>query len=212
MEKETLGVFATFGGVALGFFLSQAAEWNKSRRMRKNIRKAVRLLIILEIKKNYRLLVIYWGEVKRLAAKNSKEDEEKNIPLARYAYAIGERPFPLLSRSVWDRHLEKLSEAFLIDEITRVWDFYEDLAQLARLHESIASLRNTAEIGETNGEPLAESNAVDEIMLEKPFEGAVKYFKLIIEGILKYGLGRILPAEPEESVFKIPFPSPPQEK
>lgn len=186
MEKETLGVIGTFGGVLLGFSLSQVAEWCRSRRIKKISRKSVRHLLFLEIRKNYRLLGIYWDEVKSLASKRPKNDEETF--LSSYAYSISDTPFPLLSRSGWETHLGKATEAFSIEEITRVWDFYEDLSQLSKLHEGITYLRDAAHARSNVAVPGVFAPGIEAAMeFNGSSEGPVKQFKMIIEGVLEFG-------------------------
>lgn len=192
MDKEILGIIGTFGGVVLGFSLSQAAEWYRSRRIKKISRKSVRHLLLLEIRKNYRLLGIYWDEVKLLTSKKSNEDEETS--LISYAYSISETPFPLLSRSGWESHLGKATEAFSIEEITHVWDFYEDLSQLSKLHEGITYLRDAAHTRSNAAVPGPFAHGIAAAMeFHGSSEGPAKQFKMIIEGVLEFrGFERIM--------------------
>lgn len=186
MEKEMLGVLGSLGGVILGFSLSQTAEWYRSKRTKRNSRKSVRHLLFLEIRKNHRLLSIYWAEVELLAAKRPKKDEDNC--LSSYVYSISETPFPLLSRSGWEAHLEKVTETFSVNEITHVWDFYEDLSQLSTLYEGITYLRDAAHTRGNAAVPHPFAKGIAAAMeFQGSSEGAVRQFKMIIEGVLKHG-------------------------
>ncbi len=183
MEKELVGILSSLGGVILGFSLSQAAEWYRSNRIKKNLCNSVRHLILLEVRKNHRLLSIYWREVESLAARRLTNDAE--VSLASYAYSISETPFPLLSRSGWDAHLSKVTETFSVEEISHIWDFYEDLSQLSTLHRGITHLRDAAH---TRGnDSVLPHNIATAMEFESSSKIPVTQFKIIIEGILKYG-------------------------
>jgi hypothetical protein len=186
MENVTIGAFATIAGVILGFALSQGAEYYKSTRDKRKMKKAVRLLMSLEIKKNYRLLIVYWNSLKKLVTK--EEGEEKDIPLSSYACSISYTPFPVISRSGWDAFFEKIPESFSHEEMTHVWDFYEDLFQLAKLHKDILDQRRDSETSITRAEsapPMGKIIPYGEF-LEK-VEGSVGDFLRIIKGITDYG-------------------------
>jgi hypothetical protein len=186
MENVTIGAIATIAGVILGFTLSQGAEYYKSNRARRKTRKAVRLLMFLEIKKNYHLLSIYWYNLERSVTKEGMD--EKDIPLFSYAYGISDIAFPIISRSGWDAFFEKIPESFSYEEITHIWDFYEDLFQLTKLYKDISDQRRDSETKVTRAEsaPLMAKAIPYNQILEK-MKGPVDDFLRIIKGITEHG-------------------------
>jgi len=85
MDKTSLTVLSSLVGVVLGFALSQFADWFKSIQSSKRQQKSIRQIIFLEIKKNYRLLNLFWKQIK----KSAQIDEEMPCDPA-------EHPLPII--------------------------------------------------------------------------------------------------------------------
>lgn len=195
MGIQLVGAVATITGVILGFALSQTAEYFKAARSRQRTTKAARLLLFLEVKKNYRLLSIYWYSL--IKAVTEKHGTDQHVPPTLYATAIVDTAFPVFSNSVRERLVERMAESFSFEEISHTWDFYEDLTQLTKLHVDISDLRqrSNANIAATEATPSIGKAIPYEEFIEKA-KGPVDDFIRIIKGIMDHGgLERIFSVE-----------------
>jgi hypothetical protein len=186
MDDSTIKIVLSFGGVVLGFALSQMADWIKNIRISKITKKSLRKLIYLEIEKNHRLLSIFWHDT--ISSIPDRDKKEELIPLGNF---IVENAFPQLSRSAWENNLWKVSESFSHEEISRMWDFYEDLLQLKNIYEYLSYINEQSENANRNSalSNFVCGNSVAKILSVISFQDKAKNeisrFKLIIEGVIK---------------------------
>jgi hypothetical protein len=182
MDKLIISIL----GVVLGFVLSQLAEWFKSIQRYKKQRKSIRRIFFLEIKKNYRLLYLFWNQIKESA----QIDDEIPADPAEYpiAHYISITPFPHLSTTIWETHLSQITSAYDSEEITKLWGFYEDISQLDNLSKSIKYLRESAYARESaeSGSIFPTGKIAASMHFNTDSKNSVEQFVTIIEGILKY--------------------------
>jgi hypothetical protein len=201
MGIQIMGALATIVGVILGFALGQGAEHFKLKRDKKKTVRSVRLLLFLETKKNYRLLSIYWRGLDKLVTE--QQGGKPANPSSSHAHAIVDVAFPVFSRLAWDNVFVRMPESFSYEEIIHIWDYYEDLLQLAKLRMDILDLRRDCEskIVAAETAPLIGKVIPDGEFLEKA-KGPVDDFIRIIKGIMEYGgMERIFSVEDKQPLF-----------
>lgn len=184
MDKTIISALSSLIGVILGFVLSQFADWFKSSRQFKKQQKSVRQIIFLEIEKDYRLLSLFWEQIKDSAkVLNEMPADLAEYPIAHY---LAKTPFPYLSTAVWDSNLTKISQVYDSKEIKKIWDFYEALLQLDNLSKGIINLRESAYLRGTaeSGSFFPSGKIVASIEFNSDSEKPVKMFVKIIEDIL----------------------------
>jgi hypothetical protein len=185
MDKTSISALSSLIGVILGFVLGQFADWFKSSRLVKRQQKSIRQIIFLEIQKDYRLLSLFWEQIKNSAKiVNEMPADPAEHPIAHY---VAKAPFPYLSTAVWDSNLTHISQVYNPEEIKKIWDFYEAVLQLDNLSKSIKHLRESAYLrGNTESGSLFPSGKIAaSLEFSSDSEKPVELFVEIIEDILR---------------------------
>jgi hypothetical protein len=127
-----------FGGVLLGFILSEISTWMRERKSEQQQAEATRTLLSLEIEQNLVLLRSFWERVSK--AKEGKEDEEEITLLI--TSAIADRPLPSWSHRAWESQMGVLPQAISSHAILgQIHTHHTELDAIAAIRENIFVLR-----------------------------------------------------------------------
>ncbi|MDY0227446.1 MAG: hypothetical protein RBR38_11545 [Desulfomicrobium apsheronum] len=125
--------------ILFGFILSQATEYIKNHYKEAEQKRNSRLLLTLEIKKNYQLFSVFWNDINRKLDKFKISDVEENKIIHRFGLSLIIHPQPQIKHEVWSNLIKELPKHFTMREINKYWDFYETLFELSILQKIIIS-------------------------------------------------------------------------
>jgi hypothetical protein len=129
-----------FGGVILGFIMSEIATWLRQRSSEKQQAQATRILLSLEIENNLQLLRSFWERVGKAGA----EAKDRRTASWRTANTIADLPLPNWSHRAWESQLGVLPQALGSNTLLReVHAHHAQLDAIAAIRDKIAVLRQT---------------------------------------------------------------------
>ncbi len=128
-------VLAGFGGIVLGFLLSEIAIRARQAGKERMQRRSVRTVLRAEIDENLRLLYLFWNGVENVPAEISDLDPEALMDARVMARRVIQVPLPSWSHSAWESQLSSVASALTERQIRLVQVHHSRLKRISAIRD-----------------------------------------------------------------------------
>ncbi len=130
-------VLAGFGGIVLGFLLSEIAIRARQAGKERMQHLSVRTVLRTEIEENLRLLYLFWNGVNNVPAELKNLDPDARLDARVMARRVIRVPLPSWSHSAWESQLSSVASALTERQIRRVQVHHSRLERISAIRDAL---------------------------------------------------------------------------